>query len=385
MRPFSAMKLLDRYVLRNFLEPFVICFLGFMGIWFIFDLSGNLQDFLEARASLKQIAKFYATQVPAVVVISLPVGLLLALLYSLSRMSRSNEIISMLTAGRSVRRLLVPHLAVGLLATAVCLVLNYEWAPHAEAVKKAMLEQITRGKKSGNRDAVEGHVFRDRQNLRTWFVKKLRPNSPTLENVHITQQDADGKILCKWYARRATYDARTRTWSLKQGMRVDFNSEGDIAAKEMFGSGFRTVSGWTETPWRIASSHLEAQNLSIPELRDYLRFNADFPPVQLAPYHSYFWHRWAFPSQCLIVVLIGAPLAIVFSRRGVMGGVAAAMLLYAALLLATYLFLALGKGSRIAAEVAGWAPNAMFFLVGLALVQMRSTNRDLPRFSFSKQ
>ncbi|HEX5176411.1 MAG TPA: LptF/LptG family permease, partial [Chthoniobacteraceae bacterium] len=134
------MKLLDRYVLRNFLEPFLICFLGFIAIWLIFDLSGNLQDFMEARASMKQVLRFYATQVPQVIVISLPVGLLLALLFSLSRMSRSNEIISMLTAGRSLPRLLLPHLVIALLATAICLALNYESAPHAEALKKVALE-----------------------------------------------------------------------------------------------------------------------------------------------------------------------------------------------------------------------------------------------------
>ena len=51
------------------------------------------------------------------------------------------------------------------------------------------------------------------------------------------------------------------------------------------------------------------------------------------------------PLQCLVVIFLSGPLAIVFSRRGVIGGVASAMLLYAGLLLSTYLFLALGKGT----------------------------------------
>jgi LPS export ABC transporter permease LptG len=373
------MKLLDRYVLRNFLEPFLICFFGFIAIWLIFDLSGNLQDFIDARASLKQIARFYATQVPQVIVISLPVGLLLALLFSLSRMSRSNEIISMLTAGRSVPRLLLPHIIIALVATGICLVLNYEWAPHAEALKKVALEQITHGKKR-DVDVIEAHVFRDRQNGRTWFVRKLRPQSPTLEDVHITQQDEQGRIITKWYAKRAIYDARTRSWTLKRGQRVEFTLTGDISLIDQFPSDFRTMNGWTETPWRIASSNLEAQNLSVPELRAYLKHNDDFPPVQLAPYHAYLFHRWAFPWQCFIVVLIGAPLSIVFSRRGVIGGVAAAMCLYALLLLSTYLFLALGKGYRVNAELSGWLPNIVFVVLGLALLHLRATNRELPRF-----
>ena len=44
------MRILDRYVLQKFLLPFVYCFLGFIAIWFIFDLSDNLPDFLQGKA-----------------------------------------------------------------------------------------------------------------------------------------------------------------------------------------------------------------------------------------------------------------------------------------------------------------------------------------------
>ena len=372
------MRLLDRYMLRNFLEPFVICFLGFIAIWLVFDLSGNLQDFLEARASLKQVLRFYATQVPQVIVISLPVGLLLALLFSISRMSRSNEIISMLTAGQSVTRLLLPHIILGLLATGFCLALNYEYAPQAEGIKKAALEQITKGRKAGEKkDAIEGHLFRDRQNYRTWFVRKLRPESPSLQGVHVTQQNADGVITKRWYAPRAEYNTKTREWMLSRGIAVEFNVDGEVVETDNFTDSHRLISGWSETPWRIYSSQLEAQNLSVPDLHAYLRNNGDFPPVQLAPFQSYLGHRWAFPWQCFVVVFLAAPLAIVYSRRGVVGSVAGAMMLYAGLLLSTYLFLALGKGYRVNAHFAAWAPNVMFLTVGLVLLYFRSTNRDL--------
>ena len=123
----------------------------------------------------------------------------------------------------------------------------------------------------------------------------------------------------------------------------------------------------------------------MPELREYLKFNADFPEVQLAPYRAYLYHRWAFPFQALVVVLFGAPLSIVFSRRGVIGGVAGAIFLYAALLLSTYLFLALGKGWRMNAVASAWIPNAFFFAIGLALLYFRSTNRDLPSLTFKRK
>ena len=74
---------------------------------------------------------YYAHQLPHFILLSMPLGLLLALLYCLSKMSRANEVISMLTAGRSVIRIIMPLLLCGLLATGLCLWLNYELAPMA--------------------------------------------------------------------------------------------------------------------------------------------------------------------------------------------------------------------------------------------------------------
>src|SRR5438874_1562672 len=153
------MSLLDRYVLRNFLEPFIMCFGGFMAIWLIIDVQDNFNDFMDARASFKQISSYYITQVPQTIIMSLPVGLMLALLFSLSRMSRTNEIISQLTAGRSVVRVLVPLITVGFATTAFCLWLNWDRAPHAEGIKKVAMNQIKRGKKAGEVEPVQAHLF----------------------------------------------------------------------------------------------------------------------------------------------------------------------------------------------------------------------------------
>ncbi len=379
------MKLLDRYLLRNFFEPFLICSFGFLAIWLVFDLADNGQDFLQAHASFKQVGWFYLTQLPQIILISLPVGMLLALIFCLSRMSRSNEIISMLTAGQSVWRIVLPLAVAGVLVTGALALLNYEAAPRAEATKKIALDQITRGKKAGQKEALEGYLFRERQKDRTWFIKRFRQTTGSLDHVHITQHGPGGTIVSKWYAKRALFDAKTRTWTLERGMQVDFNAAGDVEQRTDFQTGLKVIEGWTETPWRIASAQYEPQNLTVPELREYLKFNADFPEVQLAPYRAYLYHRWAFPFQALVVVVFGAPLSIVFSRRGVIGGVAGAIFLYAGLLLSTYLFLALGKGWRMNAVASAWIPNAFFSVIGLALLYFRSTNREMPSLTFKRK
>ncbi len=258
------MKLLDRYVLRNFLEPFFICFGGFLAIWIIFDISDNSSDFIEARAPIKEIALYYFTQLPQYSLVCLPVGVLLGLLYSLSRMSRSNELISMLTAGRSVFRVLLPLFGVGVATTALSLYLNWEIAPHAEQIKKVAIEKMKRHKKVLEVEPIPAHLFRDRLYNRTWFVKRLRPPSKKTEARfddirHVTQQEPGREdYAANAYASRADADRpETKTWKLDKGRIVTFTPEGDIDQTDRFLTGSRLITwswnGDARGVWRVRS------------------------------------------------------------------------------------------------------------------------------------
>src|SRR4030095_5626594 len=133
------MKLFDRYITRNFVQAYVYCIFGFVAVWLIFDISDSISTFLEQHMSFVRVLEFYAPQIPQVLLILLPIALLLALLFVLGRMSRANEIVSMLTAGTSLLRVLRPLFVFGLLTTGVCFALNYSLAPHAEMARKYFL------------------------------------------------------------------------------------------------------------------------------------------------------------------------------------------------------------------------------------------------------
>src|SRR6266496_2960679 len=152
------MRLLDRYVVRNFLQVYLYCIAGFISIWLIFDISDNISSFIEEHIGLRLVAQYYATQVPQIFIILLPVSLLLALLFTLGRMSRANEIVSMLTAGISLPRVLLPLIGIGLLTVGVSMALNYSLAPHAELARKSFLSEAQ--SRSGR--YIQGQIFRNR-------------------------------------------------------------------------------------------------------------------------------------------------------------------------------------------------------------------------------
>ena len=368
------MTILDRYVLTKFALPFIYCLVGFLAIWFIFDLSDNLPDFLQGQASVEFLIAYYKSQIPEIILMSIPIATLLALLYSLTAMSRTNEIISMLGAGRSVTRVLAPLIAVGFLLTGVSAFFNYEAAPHAAMTKKQMIKDVKRKKKK--EPGLNAHLYRNREDLRTWFMRRIEPGAQRLLELQIVQQDADSNITGQLYARDAYFNPETAEWSLYNGMEVTQGSDGE-PHKELFDA--KVISGWRETPWRIASSVMNPDYLSVPELKDYLVYNHDFPEARLAPYHTQLEYRWALPWVSLLVVFLAAPMGIVYSRRGILGGVAVAIGLFFALVFISSLFIAFGKGGRISPAVAAWLPLAVFFGIGFLLLWYRSTNRDLPK------
>ncbi len=370
------MRLLDRYVVRNFLQAYIYCIAGFLSIWLIFDISDNISTFIDEKFGFMLTVKYYLTQVPEVFIILLPVSLLLALLFALGRMSRANEIVSMLTAGVSIPRVLGPLIGMGLLTVAASLALNYSLAPHAEMAKKNFIATAR-----AHQFSVQGQIFRNRTDLRTWFIQSFRPGHDLFNNVQVLQQDANDNIIENYLAARAIYDANTKTWDLQEVKVVHYDNAGNITDEKMLPS--LKIEHWTETPFRLGSANVRAEYLSFPELREYLHFNSDFPVTLLAPFRTHLHYRLALPWTCLVVVCIAAPLGIGYSRRGVLASVASAVVLVFSMNFLTHLFLALGEGDRISPIVAAWTPNIIFTVIGLYLLYLRATNREAPRFQLA--
>ncbi|MEY2575413.1 MAG: lipopolysaccharide export system permease protein [Verrucomicrobiota bacterium] len=372
------MRRLDRYVVRHFLLAYFYCIAGFISIWFIFDVSDNISTFLDQRISRLLILQYYLTQVPQILVILLPVALLLALLFCLGRMSRSNEIVSMLTSGVSLPRILAPLLAIGLLTTAASTALNYSMAPHGEYAHKRLLEDPqSRRQQFG----LTAQIFRNRTDNRTWFIQQFYPGENVFNTVHIVQQDANDNIVKTYIATRALYQPETHAWEFQQLKIVYYDEVGNVTKTIPYTESL-VITDWSETPFRLSSANVRAEHLSVPELRDYLEFNSDFPTTLLAPFATHLQYRVALPWTCAVVALIAGSLGVGYSRRGILSSVAGAILLVFAMNFVMHLFLALGEGARIPTWAAAWTPNIIFGLIGLVLLYYRATNREPPRLGF---
>ena len=380
---------LDRYVARSFLTPFLLCFSAFLSIWLISDMANNGSDYAAVDMSGTDIGLLYLTQLPAIVMLVLPITLLLAVLYSLGQMSRRNELVSMMMAGRTVARILLPMFVAGAMATHLSLACNFQFAPTSVGNVKAALTSLGRGSKQ--RFAAFDQAYMNRAQNRLWFVG-LYPRSfsrkEKMESVAVVQFDPQGKIQQTIHANSAFWQRDEGIWVFFDTQVTDFDPHGDPVKVTTYprrvngvvSEDFPTkyiARGWSETPWKLVSSGINPEFLGVPQLGAFLRAYRDTPAAHLAPFRTHWHHRLALPFACLAAVLFGAPLGIVYSRRGLVGSVSVAVGLFFALLFVTNFSIALGQGDRVPGLLAAWFPPLLFCGIGLWLLNLRSHNREI--------
>jgi lipopolysaccharide export system permease protein len=108
----SNMFIMDRYLLRQFVQTFVICFLSLVGLFIIIDLFTNLEEFVtcgrKAGGVLPFVAKYYSYQ--SIMFFDRTGGVLalVSAMFTVSWIQRHNEMVALMAAGVSRFRVLLP-------------------------------------------------------------------------------------------------------------------------------------------------------------------------------------------------------------------------------------------------------------------------------------
>jgi LPS export ABC transporter permease LptG len=383
---------LERYTLRNFLQPLCFCFIAFISLFLLIDLIGNIRDYQANRTPSELIVNFYVQLLPAVFVMIAPWACLFATLYSLVRMSRFNEIISMLSAGRSLWQIAYPLLVVGAYVSMVAMALNYYWAPLAENQRKTLIENTSKKNRMRSGGAALAHtvMYFNPETRRSWFIGKVPYDTQKegLSRVEVRQFDEKGKIQHTWLALSARWWPGG-TWSLRNGVEISY-TDGVQSVPKPFeankvSSKNTTVKEelFSETPWSIISAGLLPDDLGVGELSAYLHANAESPKEKLNAFRTHLYDRFARPWLTWFMVFSAVPLGVAYSRRAALGGMAGGMVLVAGLLFLPELFANMGKGGHTSPKSAVWITHGIFFALGLFMFVLKSHNREVPRFSLA--
>jgi len=368
------MRLLDRYLLRELLTPFGYCLGGFLIFWISFDLFNELNDLQENKLRAGDIVEYYVVKSPEFLVEVLPIALLLALLYTLTSLSRHHEITAIRAAGVSWWRLSAPYFAVGLITSAALFIMNEYWVPDSgERAEQIMTRRVRSQEKVLDGDSVRLD-FSNEQDGRTWNVRNYNFQTSEMMNLQINWTLTNG-------ARRWLYaDRAIRTndvWTLFNVREYRETTGTNLAPVPGLQAAVLALPELNETPEEIASEYKISRRLErsirkarqadlpISEILDYLRLH----PNPLEAHRSWLYTklhgRLAAPWTCVVVVLIAIPFGAASGRRNIFVGVASSIFICFGFFVLLQLGLALGAGGKLPAWLGAWLPNLVFGSVGL--------------------
>ena len=111
LNPFRFIKILDRYIIRKFIGTYLFAIALIISISIVFDINENLAKFTQYHAPLRAIVfDYYANFVPYFANLFSPLFVFIAVIFFTSKLAGNSEIISMLAAGVSFKRLMRPYM-----------------------------------------------------------------------------------------------------------------------------------------------------------------------------------------------------------------------------------------------------------------------------------
>jgi len=139
-------RLLSRYLLRQLVAPFLFGLAALTSLMLLSQIAKKFGALVGKGLPWSVIAEVFALSLPFIVAMTLPMAVLLAVLYAFSHLAADNEITAMRASGISVYQILAPVLVWGVIMSAINFVFVDQVLPETNARLRGLLIDIGRKK-----------------------------------------------------------------------------------------------------------------------------------------------------------------------------------------------------------------------------------------------
>ncbi len=364
--PLFQIKLLDYYLFREVMSPFLYSLISFIVLYVIYDLSIHFSDFFEKGIKFSSLIEYYLSSIPFIFVNVTPIALLMAALYCLGQMGKNHEITAFQASGVGLLRLSAPFLVIGLLISLLVLCTNETLVPKSIANSEKLRQEEIKKKDSASEKTWKEFAYKSPYSGRYW-VGEFDPEKQELTNAIIREFRSDGSLKIKYTASSVVWVEDS--WWMFNGNLALFDLESKQIGNEDFVKKPLRAAQTYETPEDFKSSRTPTTLMNISELKEHMKIHDKSELVyksETVDLH----YKISFSFISLIVIFLGVPLGLMNAGKrgsGALAGFGISLALCLGYYAFTMLTLALGKSGLMPAFLAAWLPNIAFTGVGAFL------------------
>lgn len=358
------MLILDKYIIRQFKNSLLFILLAIWLMFLLVDLIDHLDTYMDKHAALFSVIKYYIFYSPFVLILTLPIAMLLATLFSIGQLSRRNEITAMKSVGISLNRILLPVFALGLLVSFLTMIAGEAVLPYTDE-KKLEVERV---------EIERGSAYAN-LNLHNLFVQDQSGTIFNLENYQsqkklgtdvLVEKFKNGRLFERIEAQKMSWTGSG--WLLEKGRYRIFSDSMESAGSEKykkFDQLFRL--DFKISPEALTRREKSTEEMGYRELANYVKAKRQ-TNQQVPKEMTDLYFKIAYPFISLIIILFGAPLAANPRRSGLAisfgVGLAVSFIYYVLL----QIFRSLGYSQKLPPLLAAWLVNIVFAIVGMVIL-----------------
>ena len=353
----TFIKRLDWYIIKKFIGTYFFSIILIISIAIVFDVNEHLAKFTQYHAPLKAIVfDYYANFIPYFANLFSPLFVFISVIFFTSKLAGNSEIIAMLAAGVSFKRLMRPYMMSCVFISLLSYYLSAYVIPHGTIIRQNFETTYKNKKKNTAADNVQLQVGQGViayiQHYDNTSKKGYGFSLDKFENKklvsHMTATDIQYDTISD-----TKYKWKVRNWKIRQlkGLR------------EHITSGAHRDTVIIMEPADLVYSKGQQETFTSPELYDYISKQIDRGSSNVVQYQVEYHKRIAASFASFILTIIGLSLSS-RKRKGGMG-------LYLGIGLAlsfTYIMLqtissTFAINASFPPMLAAWTPNIIFAFV----------------------
>lgn len=300
------MKLLDRYILRNFVQNFFFGLFCFILIFILVDLFENLDRFIDKKLTVFQIAQFYSYFIPDILKLITPVGMLLASLFTISRFINFSEFTAMRSAGISIYRYLVPVMTFGLIITLFSIYFNGWLVPKSNRLKYSFERTVLGRHPVVN--IIPNIYIQDKFNriIVIGAYDKIGQKCSDV-SIQIFNKDTLNTVSSRFDIKEMTWDSSKADWRIKEAYKRSFlsqNRESLEILNNIYIADVPEIKKITVDPELILKKDFKPEELPLTEFKEFIE-NLEASGQDASKEKVDYYSIISFPFASLVTIIFG--------------------------------------------------------------------------------
>lgn len=310
--PTRYLGILDWYIIKKFIGTYIYAILLIISIAIVFDFNENLSKFTQYHAPWRAIIfDYYANFIPYYSNLFSPLFVFIAVIFFTSKLAGNSEIIAMLAAGVSIKRLMRPYMLSCVVIAGLTFYLNSFVIPHGTVIRQNFETLYRNSKKNTSAENVQLFVAKNTtayiQNYDDQYKRGYGFSLVKIKNKKIVSHLTAMEIQYDTIA-DSKYHWKLSNWKIRtlKGL------------KEHIQSGATKDTVLLMEPTDLVYSKGQQETFTSPELLDYISKQISRGSGNVVQYEVEFHKRIAMSLSSFILTIIGLALSS-RKRKGGMG------------------------------------------------------------------